>query len=110
MVNIQIPCLKIRTRQNIKLQLQPLVPITAATLGAEFVKWSAKGYTCSIKIPNTMLDCQKKDTEKATEKAVNLDVVGVFGTYFKTLFAKSNENFVIQRTKDHMPLPHFRTL
>ena len=56
-----------------------------------------------------MLDCQKKDTEKATEKAVNLDVVGVFGTYFKTLFAKSNENFVIQRTKDHMPLPHFRT-
>ena len=76
MVNIQIPSLKIRTCQNIKLQ--PLVPITAATLGAEFVKWSAKGYTCSIKIPNTMLDCQKKDTED--KKAVNVDVVGIFGT------------------------------
>ena len=107
MVNIQIPSLKIRTCQNIKLQLQPIVPITAATLGAEFVKWSAKGYTCSIKIPNTLLDCQKKDTKKDSD-TVNLDVVGVFGTYLKTLLANSNENVVIQRTEDHMPLPHFR--
>ena len=55
-----------------------------------------------------MLDCQKKDTKKDSD-TVNLDVVGVFGTYLKTLLANSIENFVIQRTEDHMPLPHFRT-